>query len=483
MLIGGIQMNRKIFIVLLLLTLSCQLAAKDSNNAVVKFVIGTVEIQSKNKVSWHRLMLNEEVKEGDKIKTALNARAEIRMPDGSDIKINENTTFEVKELKTPETDKADKMSFTLWAGKFWGSFKKIITGRQERTIDSPSAVVAIRGTTIEMEVDLQQSTTVRVLEGEVSVRSKDVDGEVTVSSNQQTIIEKGKAPSDPNQYNPEETGTQGAFPFQINLTQFVFTDPSVLGGGIPVSGELPPGTDLFVDGIPVPVLPNGKFNANLRVVEGVNKKTIEARKNNTKKSKDVTLFVNTKKPEIRLSTPLVAGFYNRRDYSLSGGVFDPTPGDKVKVFINNEEIIEVAGQGSFNRTVILQEGQNTIAVMAKDRSDNTKEIVQNLFLDTVKPILTITEPAQQVYNRMEPPRHPNGEVNQFEQTIRGIVIDPEPSSGIKRISINGKDIKPNSDGTFETTIELSRGINSLNFVVEDLAGNIYRDNTRKIRII
>jgi hypothetical protein len=69
-----------------------------------------------------------------------------------------------------------------------------------------------------------------------------------------------------------------------------------------------------------------------------------------------------------------------------------------------------------------------------------------------------------------------------EQIIRGIIIDPEPSSGIKRISVNGKEIKPNSDGTFETTIQIKRGINNLNFVVEDLAGNIYRDSTRKIRI-
>jgi len=62
------------------------------------------------------------------------------------------------------------------------------------------------------------------------------------------------------------------------------------------------------------------------------------------------------------------------------------------------------------------------------------------------------------------------------------VIDPEPSSGIKRISINGKDIKPNSDGSFVTTVLIKRGMNNLNFVVEDLAGNIFRDNTRKIRV-
>ena len=95
---------------------------------------------------------------------------------------------------------------------------------------------------------------------------------------------------------------------------------------------------------------------------------------------------------------------------------------------------------------------------------------------------TITEPTQQVYNRLEPPRPPGMEINKFEQTVRGVIIDPEPSSGIKRISINGKEIQPNSDGSFETTIILRRGVNNLNFIVEDLSGNILRDNTKKIRI-
>ena len=108
--------------------------------------------------------------------------------------------------------------------------------------------------------------------------------------------------------------------------------------------------------------------------------------------------------------------------------------------------------------------------------------VQQLFLDTVKPILTITEPAAATHVRFEPPPPPTVTDYRVEQTIRGIIIDPEPSSGIKRISINGKEIKPNSDGSFETTIIINRGLNNLNFVVEDLAGNIIRDNTRKIRI-
>ncbi|MCK5034080.1 MAG: FecR domain-containing protein, partial [Calditrichia bacterium] len=330
------------------------LFAQSPNKAKVKFVIGNVELQKNQQINWVKLGLNYNVYEGDRIKTLSNSRVELDMPDGSILKINENAVFDINELKTPESDGEDKMSFTLWVGKLWGGFKKIFSDRQERTIESPSAVVAIRGTTIEMDVDIQQKTTVRVIEGSVSVKSKDTDNEVIVTSNQKTIVEKGKAPTDPESFIPDEgEETEGKdFPFRVNLRQFVFTDPAVLGAGIPVSGKIPEGAKLFANDIAVPVTATGSFNARLRVVEGVNEINLQAIKEDKSVSRTIKVYVNTKKPDIRLSSPLVSGFYNRRDYSLSGGVFDLTPNDKIKITLNGEELTEVEGRGSFNRTII-----------------------------------------------------------------------------------------------------------------------------------
>jgi hypothetical protein len=234
--------------------------------------------------------------------------------------------------------------------------------------------------------------------------------------------------------------------------------------------------------MPVPVAADGTYNTRVRVQEGLNKILLKASLGSKSESREVRVFVNTKRPEIRLSTPLVSGFYNRRDYSLSGGVFDVTPGDKVKIYINNEEVAEVIGQGSFNRTIILREGENMIRVSAKDRSGNVSEISQRLFLDTVKPILTVTEPAQQINYRYQPPPPPSVSNVRREQLVRGLIIDPHPSSGIKRVLLNGKEIKPKSDGSFSTSIPLRSGENRLNFEIEDLAGNILRDNSKVVRM-
>jgi hypothetical protein len=485
--------------ILFLMIFSLLLSAsfmQNKNTARIKFLIGEAEILSKGQTEWRTAKFNMEIKAGDRIKTLLNARIEINMPDGTLIKVNENSIFDVKEIKTVEQDKEDKMSFTLWAGNMWAKFKKVVSTRQVRTIDSPSAVVAIRGTTLDMNVDNNQSTKVRVFEGSVSVISKDAEGEVIVGTNQETTVNKGKAPSSPEAI--QETGESeseegGGFVFEINLEQFHFTDPAVLLAGIPLTGRVTPGARVTADGKPLVVNPNGMFTGRIIVQEGFNHVKLEAEMNRRKKTNDLRLFVNTKKPQLNLSSPIVAGFLNRRDYSLSGAIFDLTPRDKVKVYLNDDLVAEVEGRGSFNRTIILNEGRNDIRISAVDLSGNRTEIAEQLFLDTVKPIITITEPVQPVLSRFEPPPPPrrdnqqisdvsNLDAERFKQVIRGLIIDPEPSSKIKRISINGQEIKVNSDGTFESAVALRRGENRLFLHVEDLAGNITQDNSRVIWI-
>ena len=486
--------RQTVFLLITFLFFTTSSIMAQSNQARIKFLIGKVQIQPVKKAIWVRAKMNQKISSGDRIKTFLSARVELQMPDGSEIKINQNTIFDVKTIKTADQDNADEMNFTLFAGSIWAKFKKIINSRQIRQIESPSAVVAIRGTTIEMDVDLQKRTVVRVLEGRVSVRSKDVAGEVIVGTNQESTVDQGKAPTPARRSSTQDQGgaTPGSLRLKINSDKLQYTDLAILRAGIPIHGRVTPGALVFANDIPLNVNATGLFNGNVPVQEGINEIKLTARLNDESVVKRLRVLVNTRKPELRLSTPLVAGFVKRRDYSLSGAVFDGTPQDKIKVFINKEMIAELPGQGTFNRTIILKEGVNNIQIAAMDFSKNRAEIAERLFLDTVKPIITVTEPAQPVYIRLEPPRPPNAnydfKTEKFRQTVRGIIIDPAPSSGIKRILLNGKEIKHKSDGSFETEIVLTRATSSLTaenrliFYVEDMAGNITRDNSRVILI-
>ncbi len=458
--------------------------AQQEQKARVSFIIGEANLMRSGQTGWENIGLDMSIYKGDRIKTSLNARVEIRMPDETVISINENTIFDVKEIRLAE-DEEDEMSFTLWAGNVWAKFKKVVSSRQVRHIDSPSAVVAVRGTTFEMEVDEALSTRVRVEEGQVSVTSKDVPGEVLVGSNEETLVEKGKAPTPPRSLRGDRgSGNAGDLVFDVENPQLQYVDPAVLTAGIPLRGRVVPGAQVLAEDIPLVVTPGGQFRGMVRVQEGLNRIRLTARMGDRTINKQLRVYVNTKRPEIRLSKPLTAGFQNRRDYSLSGAVFDLTPQDNIKVYMNDEAITEVTGRGSFNRTIILQEGENIIKLSAVDFSGNRTEMAERIFLDTVKPIITVTEPASPSHTRFEPPPPPDRTTNlateRFEQIIRGVVLDPEPSSGLKRITVNGKEIRPNSDGSFETRIILKRNENRLRFSAEDVAGNTAVDNSRMI---
>jgi len=486
-----------LFVLLLLSSASASRAAGRSS-ARVKFVIGKVQIMAGGKTSWKLAKWHQAVYSGDRIRTSLNARIELSMPDGSIIKVNQNSIFDVKEIKTVKKDNEDKMSFSLWAGNIWAKFKKIVNTRQIRTIESPSAVVAIRGTILAVDVDADKTTHVRVFEGRVAVKSRGATGEVMVGSNQESVIPKGRPPSAPQTFS-NGTGNETPSPaskeglsLKVNSGKLQYTDAAVIMTGVPLSGRVSAGASVKANGIPLTVQANGQFSGRIPVREGLNEIRIVARKAGAEASKKLRIYVNTKAPEIQLSRPLVAGYTNRRDYSLSGAVFDPTPRDKVKVYLNNELIDQIQGRGTFNRTIILKEGKNKIQLAAVDFSGNRTEKAEQIFLDTVKPIVTVTEPARQVAVLYKPPKPPTGNYSfakeRFRQTIRGVIIDPAPSSGIKRVSVNGKEIKPHTDGSFETEILLTRGLkgqpgeNRITFYVEDMAGNITRDNSHVIYI-
>lgn len=453
-------------------------ATAQKSSATIKFLIGNVQVLPNGQTIWVKSKINDKVYQGDRIKTGVSSRAEIEMPDGSKIRVDQSSIFDVKDIKTEKEDGEDEMSFSLWVGNIWASFKKVVSGRRSRTIESPSAVVAIRGTILEVNVDEKLTTRVSVEEGLVSVTSKDTEGEVLVGSKQETIVEQGKPPTQPS--SSESTEQQNTtIQLQVDKLPIQQTDPAVLSRGVTISGKTVGGANVSVDSRPLNVLPNGQFSGQVMVKEGFNSFHIVAEKDGQSATENIRTFINTRRPQIQLSTPLVAGFYNKRDYSLSGAVFDETPLDKIRVLINGDEVAEVRGRGTFNRTIILQEGKNDIQVTALDLAKNSMEISERLFLDTVKPIITITEPAQPNFTRFEPPAPPGRRVR-LTQVIRGIIIDPEPSSGLKRITINGKEIKPNSDGSFETEIALERGENKLQIVAEDTAGNIKRDSSRRI---
>ena len=100
-------MSRLIFF--LSLFLATLVFAEDGK---ITFLIGSVEVQPKGESTWKRAYINRKIADGDRIRTRLQSRCELKLPDESSIKIQENTVFEVKiiDAEKEEEFRLNKLS-------------------------------------------------------------------------------------------------------------------------------------------------------------------------------------------------------------------------------------------------------------------------------------------------------------------------------------------------------------------------------------
>jgi hypothetical protein len=169
-------------------------------DVIVRFVSGEVQRQASLKKEWQSVELNQIINTGDRIKTGGSTRLELEMPDGSIIKISENSEFIVDEIRVPEKHDEDKLRLSLLLGKLWGRFKKITHSVQERIIETPTTVVSVRGTSLQLKVDDLHSTLVRVEEGSANVHAVEFKLDFMLYANQEILIKSGERPAGPLAY-------------------------------------------------------------------------------------------------------------------------------------------------------------------------------------------------------------------------------------------------------------------------------------------
>lgn len=107
---------------------------------------------------------------GDQVQVGEGGRLEIMTTGPRLIRLSQFSNLAVSSLLTDPADKSLVARFRLFVGRLWG---KVLMMRQKKGhnlyVGSPTAVVGIRGTAYDMDVAQDQSTTVRVYEGQVEV--------------------------------------------------------------------------------------------------------------------------------------------------------------------------------------------------------------------------------------------------------------------------------------------------------------------------
>lgn len=173
-----------------------------------------------------------------------------------------------------------------------------------------------------------------------------------------------------------------------------------------------------------------------------------------KSSEPVEVSDTTPPPPPRFDP--IPEFTNKLEVDIKGST---EPGVSVILYLNNkiEEIVSDS-DGHFSHTFKLNKGKNSFSSLAKDKTGNESQETnkQTVTFDDQAPELTITKPedGSEFYGSKE----------------RQVVIEGETEEDVS-VSINGRKVVVDSDGTFAFATTLSEGQNEFKVKAEDEAGN------------
>jgi hypothetical protein len=168
-------------------------------SATVVEVVNEVDAHPRAEDSWQSAVVAMAIYGGGQVRTGAASSAMLELLEGV-VRLAAESIFTVKE----STTRQEKLVTTLLLqeGRLWAHLTS--SQSHEFTVETGSAVVAVRDTLFTVKVDPDQTTLVSVAEGEVVLTAQGVS--VTVAAGQQATVEPGRPPSPPETMSDEECG-------------------------------------------------------------------------------------------------------------------------------------------------------------------------------------------------------------------------------------------------------------------------------------
>ncbi len=141
------------------------LSSIQDETTLVSFV-GEVSVKSSPNIDWKPAITGEALAGGSLIKTAAVSSANVLFPDGTQIKLAENSELKIKTTNPSKPKKLSSSDLLLARGKLWGRAKSL---PDKLSISTPTATASIRGTEWEVDASIADTATVTVLSGQVEL--------------------------------------------------------------------------------------------------------------------------------------------------------------------------------------------------------------------------------------------------------------------------------------------------------------------------
>jgi hypothetical protein len=148
---------------------SAMAAGLVSKDAVVTAIQGTARVYSHGSSAGRLIRRKDSIKKGQEIRVAGNSRIELRFPDGTVMRLAENTRLKMSALYFNSRTESKSISVALIAGKLWAKVKKLITPDSKVNVTMTNAVAGVRGTVYRVNVEEDKSALVKVYDGTVYV--------------------------------------------------------------------------------------------------------------------------------------------------------------------------------------------------------------------------------------------------------------------------------------------------------------------------
>jgi len=131
---------------------------------------------------------------GDQIRTGPNSGMVLILPDGSYMTVAENSTLTIQEFWAPSIHNL----VNLMVGKVRFFIQRLGGQPNPYRVQTPTALIAVRGTTFEVTVLDGNATVVECLEGRVAVETVGLqDREVILEEGRHTLVRAGVPPVPP----------------------------------------------------------------------------------------------------------------------------------------------------------------------------------------------------------------------------------------------------------------------------------------------
>jgi hypothetical protein len=200
-------MWKKFYSLLALMLVLCvphvTFAIEDDFQATLTDFEGEVLFQKAGDKTWLPVEANMPLESGDRIRTGFNSSAEILIDDGSILKLEDNAKMELTGLYVDSATKKVKTRLYLAIGRLFSNIAQMMNRESRFDVQTPTAIVGIRGTEFVVELADAEETDVGVFEGSVFVNSVDDQGsiikedEVLVTDGNQTTVQRRKKPLPP----------------------------------------------------------------------------------------------------------------------------------------------------------------------------------------------------------------------------------------------------------------------------------------------